>query len=475
MAITDKDFNFWIEHNLNVLFIGKHGVGKTTRIIEAFNRYNLKWKYFSAATIDPWVDFVGIPKEETDSSGHSYINFIRPREIEDDAVEAIFFDEFNRAPKKVLNSVMELIQFKSINGKKLNNLKIIWAAVNFNDDEEEIYSVEKIDPAQLDRFQVHVEIPYKLEKSYFSKKYDKGIATATIEWWNDLPAKIKDKVSPRRVEYALEVWKAGGDLGYILPKESNIMNLLSRLKTGPYELLLESIKTLDPNSDEVKNIFSDINFTTWILNNVADKSISNSLAVIIPNLSEEYISKLISENYKNSEIINLIYLHSKGQVIIDEIVWSGTMDKKIITQLKTVIKNNTKVDPNSGEFFESNKREFDQTAYQNVFNALDNTQRRQNAYETVWKDYCTTAKMINSDATVALSQVIVSDSQLNPMLAFARTMLVIKERSHSTSIGRPPYSGFNNRISAVKKFFNTHKGKFPIPFVKEMQSLLNNI
>ena len=40
------------------------------------------------------------------------------------------FDELNRAKPKVRNAVMELIQFRSINGIKFNNLRMIWAAIN---------------------------------------------------------------------------------------------------------------------------------------------------------------------------------------------------------------------------------------------------------------------------------------------------------------------------------------------------------
>lgn len=32
---------------------------------------------------------------------------------------------------------MELIQFKSINGKKFNNLKVIWAAINPDDGDKD--------------------------------------------------------------------------------------------------------------------------------------------------------------------------------------------------------------------------------------------------------------------------------------------------------------------------------------------------
>ena len=63
---------FWNENEVNVVFRGRHGVGKTTMVIDAFNRKKLKWLNFSASTMDPWVDFIGVPKEHKDADG-SYL------------------------------------------------------------------------------------------------------------------------------------------------------------------------------------------------------------------------------------------------------------------------------------------------------------------------------------------------------------------------------------------------------------------
>ena len=125
--LKNEKLDFWIQNSYNVLFVGKHGVGKTSIIKNAFERAGLRWKYFSASTLDPWVDLVGVPKEIQTEEGN-YLDLVRPKEFQYDEVDALFFDEFNRSHKKVRNAVMELLQFKSINGKKFNNLKIVWAA-----------------------------------------------------------------------------------------------------------------------------------------------------------------------------------------------------------------------------------------------------------------------------------------------------------------------------------------------------------
>ncbi len=82
IPITDHDLDFWIASNQNVLMIGLHGIGKTARIVEAFKRNNLNWKYFSASTMDPWVDFIGIPRSKTDENGNEYLDLLRPKDFE---------------------------------------------------------------------------------------------------------------------------------------------------------------------------------------------------------------------------------------------------------------------------------------------------------------------------------------------------------------------------------------------------------
>lgn len=215
--IRDEKLDFWVKNDLNVLFSGKHGVGKSSIIIDTFKRHKLNWLYFSAATMDPWVDFIGVPREELGDNGERFLDLIRPKIFQEDTVEALFFDELNCAHKKVRNAVMELIQFRSINGKPFNNLKIIWAAINPEDDEDQSYDVEALDPAQKDRFHVHVELPYRPDRSYFTSKFGVEVATPALEWWRQLPKDIVNDVSPRRLDYALDVHSKGGDIRDTLP------------------------------------------------------------------------------------------------------------------------------------------------------------------------------------------------------------------------------------------------------------------
>ena len=295
--ICPEKLDFWIEHRYNVLFEGKHGVGKTSIIKAAFEKADLKWKYFSAATMDPWVDFVGTPKEVKNEDGTSYLDLVRPKDFAYDQVEALFFDEFNRSAKKTRNAVMELIQFKSINGKRFENLKVIWAAIN--PDNENEYDVEKLDPAQKDRFHICVKIPYEPHPKYFSDKYG-NLARPTLDWWNNLSKINQDLVSPRRLDYVLDIYKNGGDISDALPFSAGIVELkkiLGNNGKGYIDLLSDAIK----ENRIVDYLKEDRNYKPVIRDVIKNDGLSK---IVLPLLTPERVRVLIEENLSITEMRN---------------------------------------------------------------------------------------------------------------------------------------------------------------------------
>ena len=64
-------------NGFNVLLTGRHGVGKTALVNDVFNKLKWNWRYFSASTIDPWVDLVGIPQEV-----NGKLELIRPANLD---------------------------------------------------------------------------------------------------------------------------------------------------------------------------------------------------------------------------------------------------------------------------------------------------------------------------------------------------------------------------------------------------------
>ena len=101
MAITVQQLKQYMEANKNILIAGEAGTGKTEMLKAAANELNLKMKYYSSSTLDPFADLVGIPVPNTSTK---LVEYYRPREI--DEAQVIFFDELNRADPKTINAVM---------------------------------------------------------------------------------------------------------------------------------------------------------------------------------------------------------------------------------------------------------------------------------------------------------------------------------------------------------------------------------
>ena len=321
--ISEKRLKFWLDNDLNVLFSGRHGVGKSSIIKQVMDGEGVRWKYFSAATMDPWVDFIGVPREKKEGD-HSYLELVRPREFADDDVEAIVIDEFNRSHKKVRNAVMELIQFKSINGHRFENLRVVWAIINPARDDAFRYDVQPLDPAQRDRFQVHVEIPYRADREYFADKFGAQTAAAAVEWWENLPDKTKRKVSPRRLDYALEIQQMGGSLRDALPRQANPRSLLDRLDIGSVDVRLKSLYQRGTD-DEIRQFFEVENQYRSAIDVVLDDA--DYLTRFLPHLPEEKLASLIAESKAVlREAVRLEEEHEDIGYVIDDIMATGTCE-----------------------------------------------------------------------------------------------------------------------------------------------------
>jgi len=197
----EKKLISYYEHSQNVLFIGTHGVGKTSVFKSVINELNVNGKYYSASTLDPWAHIIGIPVPNKEKS----LDFLRPQDINN--AEIVFFDELNRAHPRTLNAVLEMVQFRAINGEPLPRLKCVWAAINPPDG---TYQVEDLDPALVDRFHVYINMAPVLNEDYLKTKMDADVFRILSDWWtNDLSADQRRVVTPRRIEY----------LGYMISKD----------------------------------------------------------------------------------------------------------------------------------------------------------------------------------------------------------------------------------------------------------------
>jgi len=272
MSDKKKKFNDLIPNSdklftegYNVLLIGLHGTGKTESIKQMADRNGLKMKYFSCSTLDPFTDLVGVPvptdllDKDGNPTGEQYLKMVRPHDV--DEADLIFFDELNRADAKTLNAVFEIIQFRSINGDPLPNLKACWGAINPPDED---YDVDRLDAALLDRFDLYINIDPKPSVSYMSQFIAPQYAQVLSRWWNDHYIDIRkgvrdakiDYISPRRLMKLGLIWQSFENMKLLkmaLPQGGTFdhMKLVKELRLASESIRKgEKVEVVDDTEDE---------------------------------------------------------------------------------------------------------------------------------------------------------------------------------------------------------------------------------
>lgn len=208
MSITVQQLKQYMDASKNILIAGEAGTGKTEMLKTAATELGLSMKYYSSSTLDPFADLVGIPVPNTITR---LVEYYRPREI--DEAQVIFFDELNRADPKTINAVMEIIQFRSINGDPLKNLKCVVAAINPVDKG---YNTEELDIAVRDRFDFFLNSEVVADYTFFKAKYGPAVARTAIDLFKEYQNSYKEDrrskkntlgyFSPRRLEKILDAF-----------------------------------------------------------------------------------------------------------------------------------------------------------------------------------------------------------------------------------------------------------------------------
>lgn len=244
-----------VRGKLNVLLEGTHGTGKTSLIMGVARELGLRVKYYSTATLDPFVDLVGLPVPATDENGHSTVVYHRPRDI--DQAQIVFFDEFNRAQPKVLNTVLEIIQFKTINGDPLPNLHCVVAACNSDSRD---YLVTELDPALLDRFHVRIVFAPSLDTPWFRARFGDDLGNSLCDWFfTDLDKELQSMVSPRALEHIGQLIQNGIEPAEALSRDSKLPFRLLKQRVNKISSILDIEDFLAEPEIYAKKVGADMN------------------------------------------------------------------------------------------------------------------------------------------------------------------------------------------------------------------------
>jgi hypothetical protein len=231
-----EDIQKAVQAQLNVLLEGPFGVGKSSLVFSAAKDLGYSVKYFSASTLDPFADLVGVPVPILDEQTRRLV-YLRPEAIHQ--AEILFFDELNRAHPKVLNAVFEIVQFHAINGEPLPRLRSVLAAINPTSSG---YHVQELDPALLDRFHLHLQVEFGPERGWFVESFGDRLGHVLVDWHEaDLDDNQRRPVSNRRLEYIGLAIQSGIDPRRALPVATTVPLHLLQARL----LEQESVLTID--------------------------------------------------------------------------------------------------------------------------------------------------------------------------------------------------------------------------------------
>jgi len=153
MAVDFKTFLQVVPHVTRtgkpVLLRGRHGVGKSQVVYQFADSVEMPVVERRASQMTEG-DLVGLPKTDGDVTSFCPPDWFK---MACDEPVVLFLDEVDRATIEVRQGIFELTDSRKLNGHRLHEDTLIFAAINGGEHGEQ-YQVGEMDPAELDRWTV---------------------------------------------------------------------------------------------------------------------------------------------------------------------------------------------------------------------------------------------------------------------------------------------------------------------------------
>ena len=206
MAVDFATFSQIVDHvtavRKPVLLRGRHGIGKSTVVYQYATQQNMEVVERRASQMTEG-DLVGLPTIEADSTRFNPPDWFKAA---CDRPVVLFLDEVDRATLEVRQGIFELTDSRKLNGHKLHDDTLIFAAVNGGEHGAQ-YQVGEMDPAELDRWTVF-DIEPSVE-DWLAWANDSGISQEIFNFINQNRAHLEhtDDFEPNKVYPSRRSWE----------------------------------------------------------------------------------------------------------------------------------------------------------------------------------------------------------------------------------------------------------------------------
>ena len=140
-----------IEIGGNITIIGRRGSGKTYIAKDVIKQSGHKEVYWNLSTFER-TDTAGYPNFFGAQQGEKYISFLLPQSfkllIEGNEPVVLLLDEVDKADTSLWASLLELVQFRTINGRPLPNLRAVIMTGNLQAEGGQRPSLPLLDRAE---------------------------------------------------------------------------------------------------------------------------------------------------------------------------------------------------------------------------------------------------------------------------------------------------------------------------------------
>ena len=206
MAVDFATFSQIVEHvtavRKPVLLRGRHGIGKSTVVYQYAAQQKMEVVERRASQMTEG-DLVGLPSIETNSTRFNPPDWFKAA---CDRPVVLFLDEVDRATLEVRQGIFELTDSRKLNGHKLHDDTLIFAAVNGGEHGAQ-YQVGEMDPAELDRWTVF-DIEPSVE-DWLAWANDSGISQEVFNFINQNRSHLEhtDDFEPNKVYPSRRSWE----------------------------------------------------------------------------------------------------------------------------------------------------------------------------------------------------------------------------------------------------------------------------
>ena len=206
MAVDFATFSQIVEHvtavRKPVLLRGRHGIGKSTVVYQYAAQQNMEVVERRASQMTEG-DLVGLPSIEANSTRFNPPDWFKAA---CDRPVVLFLDEVDRATLEVRQGIFELTDSRKLNGHKLHDDTLIFAAVNGGEHGAQ-YQVGEMDPAELDRWTVF-DIEPSVE-DWLAWANDSGISQEIFNFINQNRSHLEhtDDFEPNKVYPSRRSWE----------------------------------------------------------------------------------------------------------------------------------------------------------------------------------------------------------------------------------------------------------------------------